>query len=106
MAKHRYTDGEGFVQNDNRHSGGILFEGGILGCAHCHGAIHRQDVEKPKTGLSLRAKCWSCDGHLCPECGFDTYMHGHSNPEHPRTWPHHLWIERKLDEVRRRHNGA
>lgn len=104
--KFRFTDGEGYFSNDNRESGGIHDEGGILGCVHCFAAIHRQDIEKPKTGLTIRARCWHCDGYLCPECGFITYLHGHNNPDHARTWPHHLWIQRSVDEIHRREQNA
>jgi len=102
VMKFRSIDGEGYVKNDNRESGGALVEDGILGCIHCHAAIHRQDVEKPKTGITIRAKCWACDGYLCPECGFATYLYGHSNTEHVRTWPHHMWINYKINEIHRR----
>ena len=104
--KFRFTDGEGYFNNDNRESGGLLAEGGVLGCVHCSAAIHRHDIEKPKTGLTMRARCWNCDGYLCPECGFATYLHGHSNPEYERTWPHHLWLQRSIDEVYRREQNA
>ena len=95
----RFTDGEGFFCNDNRESGGELVEGGVLGCVHCSAAIHRADIDKPKVGITIRAKCWSCDGYLCPECGFATYLHGHSNPDHERTWPQGMWLQRSLEAI-------
>lgn len=95
----RLIDGEGYFKNDNRVSGGGLVEDGVLGCAHCHATLLRGR-------LTLRAKCWPCDGHLCPDCGLATYLHGHNNPEHWRTWPHHLWIQRAVDEAHRRMSNA
>lgn len=99
----RMTDGEGYFKNDNRLSGGLSVEDGVLGCMHCHATILRKDIEKPKNVMTTYARCWHCaNGPLCPQCGKDTWLYGHNHPDHERTWPHHLWINRAIDEVHRR----
>ena len=104
--KFRSADGSGFFCSDNRESGGAKIEDDVLGCVHCFAAIQRRDVEKPKLGITLRARCFACDGYLCPECGLVTSIYGHAHPDHIRAWPHHLWIQRSIDEIYRREQNA
>lgn len=47
-------DGEGYVLNDNRASGGDLVEDGLLGCNHCQGSINKSK--------------WRIQGAFCNVC--------------------------------------
>jgi len=96
-------DGCGYRRSDNRASGGQLVEDDMLGCMHCHALIERK---KMVNTLSTYAHCHACDGPLCTGCGLTTQVHGHGNPAHPGTMPHHRWIDEALNEAHRRQQNA
>jgi len=104
--RHSQFDGAGYRLSDNRCSGGLVEEGDILSCKHCFALIPKKDVTQPKNMLSVRAFCHACDGSLCTRCGMDTQLYGHENPDHWRTWPHLMWIERAIAETYRRAQNA
>lgn len=83
-----------------------IWEADVLGCVHCFATIAKKSIDKPKNQLTLKARCFACDGYLCPECGLAVQLHGHGNPDYPRTWPHHLWLQRGIDETYRREQNA
>lgn len=54
--------GHGYVMNDNRASGGLLFEDDLLGCKHCQGLIDKSKWRQQG------AFCHACDSPLCSYC--------------------------------------
>jgi len=71
----------GWVKNDNRESGGVLFEDDILSCSHCQALIHGRDW-RADGGF-----CCVCDAPICNRCRDRARTEGCEN------------FQKKLDEM-------
>lgn len=61
---------QGYVLNDNRHSGGMKAEDDILGCAHCQCAMEKH------LWARFGYICSQCDGFVCTRCAESMRVHG------------------------------
>ncbi len=60
---HSKRSHEGYLLNDQRHSGGGLLESATITCSHCHRVV----VLNPQRTRE-RGYCAKCDHYLCDGC--------------------------------------